>query len=140
MPINDFPREATTPNGIPDLPSFEAVVGDVLNFTPLATIGASTVTLVQKPAGSTATVASGAFTCDLAGVYLVTLANAGFTRAWTVYCFAAASVTAKVTRTHLRGLAAGAGTLGTAQTSALRTTLEGASPTNLGVNFAVYGN
>lgn len=156
MPINDLNREATTPNGIPDLPAFEAVVGDVLNFTPIAVIGAPTVTLVQKPANSTAAVASGAFTCDFPGVYLVTVANAGFTRAWTVYCFAAATLTQKVgstpgantvNRGHLRSLVNGAGPLGAGQVSSLRTTLEqqinnvpAAAAAFIGVSWAPFGN
>jgi hypothetical protein len=148
MPLNDLSREVTTPaTGVPDLSSFEAVTGDVLNFTPAATIGSSTVTLVQKPSGSSASVSSGAFTCDVAGVYLVTLANAGFARSWTVYAFAAATLGAKfgnsgasvINRSHLRGLAINAGPLGAGGASTLRAALEGTTPTNLGpINWSVF--
>ncbi|MGA2450833.1 MAG: hypothetical protein ABTD50_19385 [Polyangiaceae bacterium] len=147
MPQNQITSELTTTNGFPDGAVFEAIVGDSINLNPLVTIGTPTITLVQKPSGSTASVSSGSFSCDLAGVYLATLANGGIARSFCFYCFAAATLNQKVAggpntvnRNHLRALVAGAGPLAAGGTNALRTVLEGSSPTNLGVTWSAYGN
>jgi hypothetical protein len=78
---------------------------------------------------------------------LATLSNGGITRSFTIYAFAAATLNQKVAggpntvnRSHLRALVQGVGPLASGGTNSLRTTLEGASPANIGANWAAFGN
>jgi hypothetical protein len=140
MPINDLLRELDTPNTVPDMNQFEAIVGDVLTFTNPQSVTTPVTTLTQKPAGSSAAVVSNAFTCDVTGVYLVTQSSGGNTRNYTIYCFAAQNATYPG-RGVLRQYLGQIGQLGVGQTSPLRTILESASPANVltGVNFKPWG-
>lgn len=83
--------------GMPATGVDAVLVGDALDFTTVAAlIGApSVVTLTRRPAGSAATVASSAFTCDLPGLYTVTVLVAGVTRTFSVYAFPVSFVTSR---------------------------------------------
>ena len=114
MPTNSLQTECLTLSAMSDDMLQEAIVGDSPNFNPVQTFAAATVTLVRKPAGSTAVVAAGSITCDLSGYYTVTVSAGGFSRTITMVAFPAATLLAKsstnpyapnVARVpHLRGL------------------------------------
>ena len=87
------------PGSVPDgVNTIAAVVGDTVSLALPSTLSAQTTTLARKPAGSSATIASNAFTADVSGYYTLTVAVAAVstTRTITVVAFPASVLTQKL--------------------------------------------
>lgn len=89
MGTNSLLTEILSGIVIPDDNLLAVIVGDSINCTLPHALSAQTTTLSRKPGGSSASVASHTWTCDLPGYYQATIAIAAFSgvRAFTVVAF-----------------------------------------------------
>jgi hypothetical protein len=95
MPLNQIVQELATVSGFLQPNNvLVTIVGQVVSCVPQVQVAPAYV-LNRKPAGSSAAMSAGAFTCDLPGLYQATTTNAG--NAITLWAIAAPAALFAVT-------------------------------------------